>query len=207
MNVQYQNFQTRRRIYIVDFFNIFSDFREIKYKKSNIDFHNVKQRNKQQDTSDFFELFFTKYIQYMNIQRDSRFIFIMKKLNEYESILEDLVRKYHVFDIKLIIIEDKYHNDILDKNKDDFLCQYIFYILQQKYNVDLISNDKYRDRQNYVSLFTFDILTTSISWNNKLCCLEKSTCKLKVNNLICNNLMTQKCKRCSIPKHKLDVIM
>ena len=52
----------KSNVYIVDFLNIFSDFREIKYKKDNIDFHSVKHCNKEQDTYDFFKLFFSKYI-------------------------------------------------------------------------------------------------------------------------------------------------
>ena len=51
-------------IYICDYLNIFSDFREIKYKKLNIDFHTVKHMNKERDTYEFFELFFKKYIKY-----------------------------------------------------------------------------------------------------------------------------------------------
>ena len=46
------------KVYIVDFFNIFSDFREIKYKRQNIDFHSIKHDTKNQDTYDFFKLFF-----------------------------------------------------------------------------------------------------------------------------------------------------
>ena len=166
------------KIYIIDFFNIFSDFREIKYKKNNIDFHSVKHNNKLRDTEEFFTLFFTKYINYVKIPYGSKFIFIMKKLYEYQPILENILARYKSFDIKLMIIEDKYDDHILDKNKDDFLCQYIFYVMQQKSNCILISNDKYRDRQNYIKLFTFDILIQTMQWNKLSNCIEKNTFKL-----------------------------
>ena len=47
------------KYYIIDFLNIFSDYREIIYKKKNIDFHSVKHNNKEQDTIGFFKLFFS----------------------------------------------------------------------------------------------------------------------------------------------------
>ena len=75
-------------IYIIDFFNIFSDFREIKYKRQNIDFHSVKHVTKNQDTCDFFKLFFTRYIAYTGIKPNSKFYFIMKGLNDYDVVLD-----------------------------------------------------------------------------------------------------------------------
>ena len=144
-------------VYIVDFLNIFSDFREIKYKKQNVDFHSVKHSNKEQDTYDFFKLFFSKYIDYVNIDKTSQFYFVMKKLNDYETILDNIMRTHYDFNMKFIIIEDKFNNNILDKNKDDFLCQYFFYILQKNNQCVLISNDKYRDKRSYIKLFNFDI--------------------------------------------------
>ena len=149
--------KSKPTVYIVDFLNIFSDFREIKYKKDNIDFHSVKHSNKEQDTYDFFKLFFTKYIDYVHIDKSSMFYFVMKKLNDYEVILDNIMKTHYNFNMKFIIIEDKYENDILDKNKDDFLCQYFFYILQKNNKCILISNDKYRDKKNYIKLFNFDI--------------------------------------------------
>ena len=146
-------------VYIVDFLNIFSDFREIKYKKQNVDFHSVKHSNKEQDTYDFFKLFFSKYIDYVKIDRSSQFYFVMKKLNDYETILDNIMQTHYDFNMKFIIIEDKFNNDILDKNKDDFLCQYFFYVLQKNNDCVLISNDKYRDKRSYIKLFNFDIFS------------------------------------------------
>ena len=42
-------FKKNTPVYIIDFLNIFSDFREIKYKKENIDFHSTKHLNKEQE--------------------------------------------------------------------------------------------------------------------------------------------------------------
>lgn len=194
-------------IYIVDFFNIFSDFREIKYKQHNIDFHIMKHANKLKDTADFFKLFFTRYIQHACIQQDSRFIFVMKKLHGYEMILDNVISQYTDFDVKLMIIEEKYEDNIVDKNKDDFLCQYIFCVLQQNNKVVLVSNDKYRDRKTYIQRFDFDISLQTVQWNKTMHALEKSTVKFKVNKNLCRNLLTQKYSRCTIPKHKLGVIL
>lgn len=195
------------KIYIIDFFNIFSDFREIKYKKNNIDFHLVKHNNKEKDTEEFFDLFFTKYINYVKIPYNSKFIFIMKKLYEYQHILEKILVRYNKFDIKLMIIEDKYNDIILDKNKDDFLCQYIFYIMRKKSNCILISNDKYRDRQNYIKLFTFDISIQTMQWNKMLNTIQKGSAKFEINRYLSDYLITQKYTRCTIPKHKLNTIL
>jgi len=196
-----------RRIYIVDFFNIFSDFREIKYKKNNMDFHSVKHSNKYRDTLDFFELFFTKYTSYVGIDKSSHFIFIMKKLNGNEQLLENILFRYQNYTITFMIIEDKYNNTLIDKNKDDFLCQYIFYTMQKNHNVHLISNDKYRDRQSYIPLFNFDLDIQSVSWNSKTHTIDKSSTKVKLDQNLVNPLVTQKYTRCSIPKHKLTCIL
>jgi hypothetical protein len=193
-------------VYIVDFLNIFSDFREIKYKKQNVDFHSVKHSNKEQDTYDFFKLFFSKYIDYVNIDKSSQFYFVMKKLNDYETILDNIMRT-HEFNMKFIIIEDKFNNDILDKNKDDFLCQYFFYILQKNNRCILISNDKYRDKKSYIKLFNFDIFIRVINYNSKTKQLEKSTLKIRLTDSIGDHLILQKYTRCTIPKRDLNLIL
>ena len=65
---------------------------------------------------------------------------------------------YQQFKIKFILIEDEYENKLIDKNKDDFMCQYIFFLLFKNFkNCILISNDKYRDKLDYIKLFDFNI--------------------------------------------------
>ena len=194
-------------VYIVDFLNIFSDFREIKYKKQNVDFHSVKHSNKEQDTYDFFKLFFSKYIDYVNINKTSQFYFVMKKLNDYETILDNIMKTHYDFNMKFIIIEDKFNNNILDKNKDDFLCQYFFYILQKNNQCVLISNDKYRDKRSYIKLFNFDIFIRVVNYNSKTKGLEKSTLKIRLTDSISDHLILQKYTRCTIPKHDLNLIL
>lgn len=195
------------RIYIVDFLNIFSDFREIKYKKENIDFHSVKHAHKNQDTIEFFKLFFSRYIDYVGIDKSSAFIFVMKKLNEYEATLDNVIKQNSNFNVQFFIIEDKYNDMVLDKNKDDFLCQYIFHTMQHNNDCILISNDKYRDRQQYVKLFNFDISVKLISWNKSLGKIVKTALVCKVNNQVSNTLLSKKYTRCTIPKHKLRTIL
>jgi hypothetical protein len=194
-------------VYIVDFLNIFSDFREIKYKKQNVDFHSVKHSNKEQDTYDFFKLFFSKYIDYVKIDKTSQFYFVMKKLNDYETILDNIMQTHYNFNMKFIIIEDKFNNDILDKNKDDFLCQYFFYVLQKNNRCILISNDKYRDKQSYIKLFNFDIFIRVVSYNSTTKGLEKSTVKIRLTDSIGDHLILQKYIRCTIPKRDLNLIL
>lgn len=206
-NINNNTIKSKPTVYIVDFLNIFSDFREIKYKKDNIDFHSVKHSNKEQDTYDFFKLFFTKYIDYVHIDKSSMFYFVMKKLNDYEVILDNIMKTHYNFNMKFIIIEDKYENDILDKNKDDFLCQYFFYILQKNNRCILISNDKYRDKKNYIKLFNFDIFIRVINYNRKTNNLEKSTLKIHLTDTIGDNILLQKYTRCTIPKRDLNLIL
>lgn len=201
------NNMTDKKIYICDYLNLISDFREIKYKKQNVDFHSVKHENKIKDTEDFFDLFFTKYIQYVNIDRGSKFILVMKKLNGYDATLESILKKYRDLDIDLIIIEDKYTNNVVDKNKDDFLCQYIFYILQRTNNCMMISNDKYRDREFYINLFNFDMFITSVRVNKTTNLIERSSKNFEINKELAKYLVSQKCTRCTIPKHKLHVLL
>jgi hypothetical protein len=201
------NSDKRQKIYIIDFLNIFSDFREIKYKRENIDFHVIKHINKIKDTYDFFKLFFTKYIDHVNIDKSSQFYFVMKKLNNLEIVLNNIIKGYNTFNIKFIIIQDQYNNVILDKNKDDFLCQYFFYILSKNNDCILISNDKYRDRQTYIKLFNFDIYLQVITLNKTTQTMEKSTLKIELTQKINDKIISQKYNRCTIPKQKLNNIL
>lgn len=155
--------------YIIDFFNIFSDYREIVYKKNDIDFHSVKHENKEKDTFAFFELFFTKYIKKVNIKTEnSSFIFILKKIHNYDCILNKVLKIYSSLNIHFLLIENEFKNKLLDKNKDDFLCQYIFFMIFQKYkNCILISNDKYRDKLEYIQLFNNVVSTNCIIQNSE----------------------------------------
>lgn len=195
-------------IYVADYLNLFSDFREMKYKKENVDFHQVKHYNKEKDTIEFFELFFTKYIKYVNINKNSNFIFVMKKITNYDEILYKILESYSDINIRFIIIESKYENITLDKNKDDFLCQYLFnFLVKNNDNCILISNDKYRDRDAYIKIFQDSNL-------NSIKVIQKHENLLKIENLelkfdisICNSLLNQKYKRTVIPKNKLNNIL
>lgn len=204
------NIKKNSPIYIVDFLNIFSDFREIKYKMSNVDFHSVKHVNKEKDTLDFFKIFFTKYISYTGIKSDGNFLFVMKKITNYDNVLYKVLELYEEFNIRFIIIESKYELDILDKNKDDFLCQYIFsYLISSNDNCILISNDKYRDREIYVKEFSNNsstfIRVLKKTNNNNL--IESALLNIDIETILCNKILTQICKRCAIPKNKLRNIL
>ena len=173
-------------------------------KKKNIDFHSVKHNNKENDTYNFFRLFFTKYIEKVNIEKCSVFIFIMKKINNYDDILNNILNSYNDFKIKFILIEDEYNNKTIDKNKDDFLCQYIFFFLFKNYkNCILISNDKYRDKLEYIKLFNFNInLTIMKKYNDSI-----KNFSFSINKKILQLMEKRNPFRQAISKHKLDTIL
>ena len=194
------NLNASKMIYITDYMNTWSDFREIKYKIKNIDFHSVKHINKEIDTIEFFELFFTKYIKLINI--NSNFIFILKKLTNYEHILLKVLKKYNNINIRFIIIESKYTELLLDKNKDDFLCQYLFcFLMKHNDNCILISNDLYRDLSTYVKKYN-NTINIKILQNN-----TKSISDINLQSNILNNMNNIQYKRSAIPKNKLYKII
>ena len=177
---------------------------------SNVDFHSVKHVNKEKDTLDFFKIFFTKYISYTGIKSDGNFLFVMKKITNYDNVLYKVLELYEEFNIRFIIIESKYELDILDKNKDDFLCQYIFsYLISSNDNCILISNDKYRDREIYVKEFSNNsstfIRVLKKTNNNNL--IESALLNIDIETILCNKILTQICKRCTIPKNILRNIL
>jgi hypothetical protein len=206
-NIKKNSLIKKPTVYIIDFLNIFSDFREIKYKKTNIDFHSIKHSNKENDTYEFFKLFFTKYIEFANIDKSNTFYFIMKKLNDYDTILDNILKIYNTLNLQFIIIEDKYNHEILDKNKDDFLCQYFLCTLKQKYNCILVSNDKYRDNKTYIDLFNFDIIIKIKNYNTTNNTLQNLNLTIKSSTTIRNSMISQKYKRCTVPKKELNLIL
>lgn len=205
-------------VYIADYLNLFSDYREIKYEKANINFHDVKHLNKEKDTLDFFDLFFTKYISYANQKNENNkiningtFIFILKKITNYDIILYNILDIYKNFNIRFIIIESKYNINLLDKNKDDFLCQYISsYLISNNDHCTMISNDQYRDKKLYITKFKNDynsIIIKVITKKENSMFIEHSVMKLDFEKIICNNMLSQKYKNCTIPKNQLKHIL
>ena len=85
-----------------------------------------------------------------------------------------------------------------------------FYILKQKNDCVLISNDLYRDKINYIRLFNFDISIRVFDINMKTKIVEKSYMKIQLSSLskvINRNMIDQKYIRCTIPKRKLGCIL
>jgi hypothetical protein len=194
-------------IYVMDYLNVWSDYREIKYKKENIDFHSIKHINKEKDTFGFFELFFTKYINYAKININSKFIFVLKKITNYENILLQILDKYSFVDLRFIIIETKYNQVILDKNKDDFLCQYIFcFLIHNNDNCILISNDKYRDLLTYINKFEANAALIRIL-KLDLTKVRNTIMEVNFNQKLLSKDNLSKLTRCTIPKNKLHVIL
>lgn len=196
------NLNASKMIYITDYMNTWSDYREIKYKMKNVDFHSVKHINKEIDTIEFFELFFTKYIKSINIDINSNFIFILKKITNYEHILVKILKKYYNVNIRFIIIESKYTELLLDKNKDDFLCQYLFcFLMQHNDNCILISNDQYRDLPTYIQ--KYNNINIKIIQNNKKSILNF----INLQSDILDRMNKIQYKRSAIPKNKLYKII
>ena len=182
-----------KKTYIIDYLNIWSDYREMKYNLKNKDFHLVKHKMKLIDTVDFFEFFFTKYIEKININKNSSFIFILKKISNYDIILITILKKYKQLNINFIIIESKFNNVLLDKNKDDFLCQYI--LMENKFN--LISNDKYKDFFSYNKKYT-NLLVTIMNFKN-----DSIQSKIINLNILNDIIIEKKYNRISIPKNNI----
>ena len=136
--------------YIIDFFNVFSDYRETYYKKIKVDFHSVKHATLLKDTRDFFDLFFMDYLKVVGIEDKSEFVFVMKKIYNYEQALLDTLEKYKNLNIKFVIVKDRYDNSLVEQNKDDFICQYLLSIYPKSV---LISNDNYKNKIDYTFLF------------------------------------------------------
>lgn len=194
------NMSKDTKIYIIDFLNIFSDYREIEYKLKSVNFHDVKNLNKDTDTRNFFKFFFNQYISYAKINvKCSNFIFVLKKLTNYGHILTEILNEYSSrINIKFIIINTRSDMGIIDKNKDDFLCQYIMCALTKKFdNCILISNDRYRDRVNYINEFRNSTMNVSILTVN-----QEDHLEFRINKNICNLMTTKVYSRCSISKHK-----
>ena len=90
---------------------------------------------------------------------------------------------------------------LLDKNKDDFLCQYLFcFLMKENDNCILISNDKYRDLSSYVD--KYDKISITI-----LTKLDSKKNQLDININILELMNNQNYKRCTIPKNKLQNII
>lgn len=176
---------------VIDFLNVFSDFREIKY--STTDFHAFKHIHKHKDTIDFFQFFFKKYIKYIHATTNDTYVFVMKKLNDYMKTLECILYTYSHIDLTFVVIEKKYTNKLVDKNKDDFVCQYLCSVMGK--DALLLSNDKYRDKAEYVYLFDFNILLS----------VHRSNCMKKYMYLLPNFDMLQKLslQQVAVPKCKL----
>lgn len=193
---------TSQNIYICDFLNIFSDFREVKYKKTDVNFHDLKYANIKDDTEDFFRLFFTKYTRHINVENTNTFIFVMKKLTNYENVLKNVINKYKDIKIQLIVIETRYTDKLLDCNKDDFLCQYLFEALYKIYNDKcyLISNDKYRNTDEYSTLYK-EMYVRILQW--KFDRVYGGDYIIGLSDIIPNN----KIKRCNISKEKLSKLL
>ena len=87
------------------------------------------------------------------------------------------------------------------------MCQYIFYTFRKNNECILISNDKYRDRHNYIKLFDFDMIISLLKYNNNNKKIDKINKTFTMNKNIQNNLLKQIFTRCSIPKNKLNNII
>lgn len=191
--------------YIIDYFNIFSDFREIYYKKKGIDFHAVKYTNLKIDTDRFFKIFFTVYAEHVSLNLNDDFVFIVKKLNGYEEILKNVLATYSSsrirINIRFMLVVEKYNNKIVDSNKDDFLCQYMM-CLYGKDSI-LISNDKYSDTRNYLDAFLGQKTLNIQTLMNKNGKFTIHSCPFIITEKTICDVLTQRMNRTSIPKQNL----
>lgn len=144
---------SKKATYVIDFLNLFSDYREIKYKKLNIDFHKIKDQTLVEDCRQFFSLFFSKYITYLTLTKNSHYVFITKKIKKLEDIIPIILDTYKSFSMEFLVIETKFSDPVFDKQKDDMLCQYLCRSATHRDSaaspaIYLLSNDKYRPVDN-----------------------------------------------------------
>ncbi len=187
--------------YVVDFFNVFSDYRETYYNKFGVDFHTVKYKNIRKDTVEFFDLFFSTYITAACIPIESRFIFVMKRIHNYESCIQQVLEKYSTLTIKFIIVQEKYTNKTVDDNKDDFMCQYLLATFPDSI---LISNDKYTNNIEYTSLFLGmrEVRAELMCMSKK--CVVKARTLFVVNKQVITDIINTEFERTSVPKKRFD---
>ncbi len=192
-------------MYIVDYFNIFSDYREIYYRNKGIDFHKVKYNNLLVDTERFFKIFFTIYMKHVNLDPSRGFVFVIKKLNNYNDILKNVIETYKSFKIRFIIVNEKYNNTIIDNNKDDFMCQYMLCLYGD--GAELISNDKYSDSRKYMQYFLeqkFLNVQTILYRDGKV---STHSCPYLITYKSIQNIINRKISRKSIPKRNLLTVI
>jgi hypothetical protein len=187
--------------YVIDYFNIFSDFREIYYKKKGVDFHLVKHTNLKTDTDMFFKIFFTVYAKHTGLDLSRDFVFIVKKLHGYQDILKNVLESYNMINIRFMLVIEKYNNKIVDSNKDDFLCQYMMCL----YGNDsvLISNDKYADTRNYLDAFLGQKTLNIQTLMNRGGLFTIHSCPFIITDKTISSLLKQRMNRSSIPKQNL----
>jgi hypothetical protein len=184
-------------VYVIDFLNVFSDYRELKYKIMGVDFHKVKYTTLQEDTVEFFNFFFTKYTTRQKLCISSSFIFVMKKLVNYDVVLRGILEDLKHIDIKFVVVTNRYKNKVIDDNKDDFMCQY--FLSMYGSSSYLISNDLYRNKGEYLNMFLHlerieTEIMTSKHVNNTIFLIDQQVIK-NIANLSTTN--------CSLSKKKL----
>lgn len=189
--------------YIIDYFNIFSDFREVYYKNMNVDFHNVKHENLSADTIRFFKVFFSIYVKKADLDTSRQFVFIIKKLYNYRDILESLIQEYSThFNLRFMIVKDRYKNKQIDKNKDDFICQYMLGLYGS--DAEIVTNDKYSDSKQYIQTFLEEkqINVQSVMYMNGYLSIKE--CPFLITEKTISKILLQhKANKKSIPKANL----
>lgn len=155
--------------YIIDFLNVFSDYREIIYKFENKDFHKFKETNLKIDLFNYFEFFTSKFIPYLKLNNKTKphFIFIVKSIKGIENHFIEILQKYKDknFKLEFYIITSFLNSQIIDKNKDDVLVQFLH---KSQPKSIIISNDKYKDTTNYIDLFNkMPLVCKVLEYNNK----------------------------------------
>jgi hypothetical protein len=74
----------------------------------------------------------------------------MKKLYDQSEVMKKVLSDYKEIDIQLFVITHRYPDKLIEKSKDDFMCQYLLTIYP---NSVLISTDNYTDASCYYDNF------------------------------------------------------
>lgn len=151
------------------------------------------------DLIKFFKWFFNYYVKELNLHDNYEYIFIIKDIG-YRYLFDSILKEYKNVQM-LFLKKNKSDGDLIEKNKDDFICNYlyVFYKIQGK-DVVLISNDKYRDLNTYYKHYENKVIESDFYTQNGF-----NKVSIKVNDIILSKLFEKNEKK-SIDKQKLKYL-
>ena len=168
---------------IIDFLNVFTTFREQKYKTNNIYWRDVSHINFKTDCVQFFKWFFNFYLKEMKLKKEYKYIFVSKDIG-YRNIFKKIIKDY---DTSIWFVKNRL------QDVDDFICNYLYFFYTNIHKpVVVISADKFKDiKLHYNVIITIDVYT---QFGNREI------------NLNCNDIEIKKIDRIYLDKKKFKYL-